>query len=83
MPDGLTVQVGDEGQGVDDVALGAQPVEDPRLDGVLGTLGHTEGQVVQGPGGLEVVRALTAQDEVAVHGVILSADRARASEYSA
>ena len=41
--------------------------------GVLGAVGHPERQVVQRPGGLQVVRALPAQDEVAVHGVILSA----------
>ena len=41
-------------------------------------VGHPERQVVQRPGGLEVVRALAAQDEVTVHGVILSAGRRRA-----
>ena len=50
-----------------------EPVEDERLGGVLGAVGHTERQVVQHPGGPEVVRALPAQDEVTVHGVILSA----------
>ena len=83
VPDDLTVQVGDQGQGVEDVALVTQPVQDPRLERVLGTVGYPERQVVQGPGGLQVVRALPAQDEVTVHGVILSAWVGRASEYCA
>ena len=51
VPDDLTVQVGDEGQGVEDVALGAQPVAGSGVSSECSApVGHAERQVVQGTG---------------------------------
>ena len=83
MPDDLAVQVGDQGEGVQEVAVGAQPVQDAGLEAVLGSVGHAEREVVQGTQRLEVARPLAAQHEVTVHGAILSGSGDRASEYSA
>ena len=63
----LAVELGDEGQAVDDGAVRPQAPQELALERLPSPLGHAEGRVVQRLGRRRVGRRLPPDDEVVAH----------------
>lgn len=67
MADDVAIELGDEGQTVDDRAVGSQTAQELPLHRLPSPLGHAEGRVVELFGGQDVRGGLTADDQVVAH----------------